>query len=487
MNNRKLYSFIVSALFIVALLPACNKLSKQTAVTPTSDSVIAKSNVLVVDTNSYHLVSTEDQLASGTYVFLYQPSLAAIRHNGDFQPGTIIIGVTGQGYLRKIISVDAQSESITLNTVQATLEDVFEQGEFAFETGFATYGNEQGQYRASFSNRNIYSSDLVSLSVRNADISINADWQYGLRFRGGKLVDFRAQSTGGTLKSAFDVNITASGVAQPGLNDTISHSSHTIFRKVGNIPLLISTDLYLVAEASAEATGIADNTFTVAETSALSMSTVYNAGSGWANTFSVVPSSSVSGKIAPGGKYNKSGFNIVPRMVVRFYGAVASVVSFPMKTMLTDNHAQANNDWDFMGKYSFEPTVSQRSAVLGTSFNDYNETRIADSAKYFTPYQLVKVSGDNQHATIGLYLAQPLVVKVTDSKGTPQAGVPVYFNVTAGSGNLSYNVILSDASGLAKGYWQIGSYTAGSQTVEVTAHNADGSNVPGAPVTFSAN
>ena len=50
---------------------------------------------------------------------------------------------------------------------------------------------------------------------------------------------------------------------------------------------------------------------------------------------------------------------------------------------------------------------------------------------------LTKVSGDIQSSTVGATLADPMVVKVTDTSGNPVSGYPVTFEVATGSGTLS--------------------------------------------------
>ena len=81
-------------------------------------------------------------------------------------------------------------------------------------------------------------------------------------------------------------------------------------------------------------------------------------------------------------------------------------------------------------------------------------------------YQLTKVSGDAQDGALSTALANPFVVEVR-AGGTPFAGVPVTFAVTAGSGTLSATSTATDATGRAQTTLTLGP-TAVTNTVTAT-------------------
>ena len=90
-----------------------------------------------------------------------------------------------------------------------------------------------------------------------------------------------------------------------------------------------------------------------------------------------------------------------------------------------------------------------------------------------------EVSGDEQTATAGTALANPLVVRVLDANGDPLAGVTVEWEAQGG-GSVSEGSTVSDADGLASVSRTLGT-TVGVQTTTATAEDLDGS-----PVTFTA-
>lgn len=87
-------------------------------------------------------------------------------------------------------------------------------------------------------------------------------------------------------------------------------------------------------------------------------------------------------------------------------------------------------------------------------------------------------SGDDQRATVGQPLANPIQVVVTEN-GSPSTGVTVTWSTTAG-GSLTPPSGPTGADGVASTGWTLGT-TSGSQTASATLTGATGS-----PVTFTA-
>lgn len=84
--------------------------------------------------------------------------------------------------------------------------------------------------------------------------------------------------------------------------------------------------------------------------------------------------------------------------------------------------------------------------------------------------QMLKVSGDNQAAIINTTFAQPLVVEVRNAQGSPVPGVPVTFTVTSGSATVASPNATTDAQGRAST-----AVTAGASPGPVVVTAASGS------------
>ncbi|MBE9033811.1 DUF4082 domain-containing protein [aff. Roholtiella sp. LEGE 12411] len=95
---------------------------------------------------------------------------------------------------------------------------------------------------------------------------------------------------------------------------------------------------------------------------------------------------------------------------------------------------------------------------------------------------IVKVSGDNQSATVGTTLPNPLVVKVRASGGNSQSGVTVNFEVTTGGGSVSSTSVLTDANGQASTNLTVGAIPSGPNNAVIVTATAVGIG----SVTFSA-
>ena len=90
-----------------------------------------------------------------------------------------------------------------------------------------------------------------------------------------------------------------------------------------------------------------------------------------------------------------------------------------------------------------------------------------------TATTLVKISGDNQQASVNAPLSLPFVVEVQDADSVAYAGVPVTFAVTTGGGWLSATNTTADNNGRAQSILTLGS-SEGTNTVSVTAEEVSG-------------
>jgi uncharacterized protein YjdB len=110
-------------------------------------------------------------------------------------------------------------------------------------------------------------------------------------------------------------------------------------------------------------------------------------------------------------------------------------------------------------------------------------TPVKESA-FLVTSQLDIVSGNTQVGEPGKMLPAPLVVRVTNSSGTPVSGHIVNFRVTSGGGKVFAGAAISDANGLAKERWTLGTNVGAAQRVEARAVDANGN--PVVYATFTA-
>jgi VCBS repeat-containing protein len=140
-------------------------------------------------------------------------------------------------------------------------------------------------------------------------------------------------------------------------------------------------------------------------------------------------------------------------------------------TVTTDPNGLAATSWTLpavVGNYTVSAVFSGLPAVQFTS------TATADA-----PTTIVLASGNNQSATVGTALPNPLVVRVTDVNDNPVSNVGVTWAAQVG-GSVSDATTATDANGLAQVTRTLG-VLPGTYTTTATVEGLSGS-----PVTFTS-
>lgn len=86
---------------------------------------------------------------------------------------------------------------------------------------------------------------------------------------------------------------------------------------------------------------------------------------------------------------------------------------------------------------------------------------------YPVPASLTLLKGDGQRALAGRKVTQPVMVQVVSRSGRPVEGVPVRFELEEGAGVTDPPIDSSDAQGIARASWTLGS-AAGRQTLSIS-------------------
>jgi hypothetical protein len=108
------------------------------------------------------------------------------------------------------------------------------------------------------------------------------------------------------------------------------------------------------------------------------------------------------------------------------------------------------------------PGTAVVTATSGTA------TQTANVTVTQVPAQITKVSGDAQTGTVGLALAQPVVVQVNDANAHAIAGITVNFTMVAGAGGLGTAAATTNASGQAQTTWTLGQIAGTNHQVSAT-------------------
>ena len=466
---------VLTLIAILSIFASCNKLSKATesgvTLPATPDSVTLKARVIVIDSTILTLVSTDAQLSQGIYAYT--------SNNGfpGFIANDIIIGITGEGYLRKVTTVMAQQNQVVLNTTQANLEDVFQQANINFSTG-AFNG-----YQYSMNSTSLFQDATASVTVASGSISLTPNWNFNMQFQNGTMTGFSAICQNGTLNSTMQLNVTSSASNNISGSSTLNSASARTIIWIGQLPIVVTTNLSFAASVSGSVSGSVNRTVSVTNNDSYVLGDVYASGA-WQNQYNFTHNTTLSA-VASAAGMNVS-CNMVSQMNVLIYGVNCPITFLSSNTSESGNTSTTSGDWDFTAGYSQQPALSVSGVILGYAVPDNSNSWSTDTTYYKTPYKIIKVSGDGQIGTAYQYLSQPLVVQVVDNYGNAQANVPVYFSVTSGGGVLSSYTVMTNGGGYAQTSWQIGNPATSSQGIQAIARMANGTQISGAPLSFLA-
>ncbi len=120
-------------------------------------------------------------------------------------------------------------------------------------------------------------------------------------------------------------------------------------------------------------------------------------------------------------------------------------------------------------RWTLGPSVadSQRVEVRVLAGRAAVQATFRASSQADSPAEVRAVAGAAQSGVVGAPLPEPLAVRVVDRFGNPLAGVALAFRVAAGGGAVDAAAATTDAAGMARTRWTLGTSAADSQRVEV--------------------
>jgi hypothetical protein len=174
-----------------------------------------------------------------------------------------------------------------------------------------------------------------------------------------------------------------------------------------------------------------------------------------------------------------AGNGIANRTVLWVIKAGGGVIT-PV-TGMTDAEGFASAEWT-LGPVPGANVLEAQVPDIGTAtFTSMATSGGGPAPPPPTPASIQLVEGDGQVASVGTPVAVPPAVRVLDQEGSPIAGVPVTFVVTAGGGSVEGTDQVTGADGTARvGRWVLGA-APGPNTLE-----ARSGSLAGSPVVFTA-
>jgi adhesin/invasin len=136
-----------------------------------------------------------------------------------------------------------------------------------------------------------------------------------------------------------------------------------------------------------------------------------------------------------------------------------------------------------LGGWTLGTMAGTQAVTASVTFPGVDPVTVSVDVVAGDPSALVTDAGDNQSASVGAPVGIPPRVRANDAFGNPVSGVQVTFTVTAGEGEVTDPVQVTDALGLASvGSWTLGPETGqNNNTLAAATPGLDGS-----PLVFTA-
>jgi len=93
-------------------------------------------NVKVIKSDNSTILSTQSELDDGKYIIEFTWTVPTIN------VGDVIVGDSGEEYLREVASVSSSSNVLTLSTSQATMEDLFKNEVISMNADLSSKSNK---------------------------------------------------------------------------------------------------------------------------------------------------------------------------------------------------------------------------------------------------------------------------------------------------------------------------------------------------------
>lgn len=500
MKYLKKIGFLIAV--AVMVLSSCSKDDEEIKTPEVQDKPVLKENVKIIDATKLELDLTPAQLENGVYKFTVTGSLPTIKS------GDLIVGEQGEGFLRFVSSATVNGNTITLQTTQATMSDLFKEGRFDFnldmsnmtsKTSKTTKSSASG-FSYTITNQSIYQDGPLSIVLDNGQVDFDPNWFFNFDFDKTGITNFEISTKNGILNGNFTATVTASqaitlinkssSILPKGKPFTKSYTKWvTAVIPVGpllvpvSVPVTVVMDLDLVLDYSATISAAITRQANFSSNNTFNLGLNYANGQ-WNDTNGFAPINKFTLSQRTGNANSTIDLALTPKVSFKLYGQAGPNASVSLKEQLSGSVASPALDWDFKADVWLKSTIGAQASILRYFLVDYSKSWETDKLSYFTPHKIEKVSGDNQVGTFGKQLTNPLKVRVLDNLDKPQANVPVYFKISSGGGKIQDASILTDANGFAETPWTLG--VADAQTVSVSAKKADGTALLNSPISFTA-
>ncbi|MBP7848734.1 MAG: hypothetical protein KA053_00510 [Lentimicrobiaceae bacterium] len=464
------------------------------------DPLRIRPGIVIIDTTQSLLLSDSIMQGQGLYVFEHigQDTLV-------LDTGMVFIGVTGGGYLRKVVQVLQTSPLLQVQTEQATLEDVFIDAEFGTDfflnsakdpklisSGFSYLANGviprvgKGGLSYDFSNTILYQNGPLTITIDTGYFTFDPNFVFKFKYKSGRVQRLAFYTENALFEHQIDIGMYVTQASTlMDYDQTIATYKWNIFFMVGYIPVIIEVkaDLHAVSKASFDAA--LNATFGYKDSKNFSIGAIYEYEQ-WKKVFDYQSNFEVHPFTWGGQVHFRQYAALIPKVSVKLYGVAGPYMTATAYDSLRANVAFPSFDWDAVLQLGLNASIGAEVTVCGSTLANYSQQLFAyDTNIWESPYRIQIISGDEQVGEAGEMLSVPVKVKVTDNIGQCFLPVPVHFSVASGGGSLADTVVYTTPNGYAQTYWTLGDQP-GQQALSVQVRRADSTQIQHSPLTFTA-
>lgn len=484
-KQQQMMRLVFSLLVFSAIIFFADACKKKPVVTD-PEVLELRSNVRIISTTGLVLNLAASNLPGGVYVYQNFGS------NPRIQVGDILVSGDGDGYIRKVTSITINGNTYTFNTTQGTLEDVFKKGHliFDFDLNFIVAGKNAGIVDTILE-RNIYQSTDLNVLMRSAQLRYAPVFNFVFLFDSSGLNTFDLSTKNASYSSTVWARVDAAQEV-PLQNRTDTLRKYTKIAVKWNLvsgfptPVVVRLDLYWLAQYSISTATPVSNTFLTTSMGNQSFNAGFAAGQ-WDSDHTFNPTLNMTTTQPPA--TNNVAVNMTCRPVLAFkiMGVPGPLTTTGLTSDIASRVATGSGDWDLTGQAFNETTLGINTTVFSSKIPSFPEEKWETGKTSFnTPHQIVKASVDSVRTPEKQPLANPVRVRVLDSKGTPARNVPVYFNIATGNGSVNPATTMTDQNGYAQTSWRLGDRLVPMQKMEARAKRGDLSEIVNSPLTFTA-
>lgn len=479
--------FIRPLAFAPALLMiGCN--GNGSDITPTTPVVLSRP-VVNLDSTAAVLQSSAKQMAQGTFVYGSGGGLVV-------NAGDVIVGSSGDGYLRIVRSVVHSGTMLQLETDPAALTDVISDGDLQMVFTAGVTGTslrelsraeesmlpgvtiENGKIQ--FNNVTLIGDSARGLSIRDGSIAFTPAGALNVSIHHLAITHFKA-SVSGSLTVDADLVLGSTGAFTKSDSIAFYTTKGRFVGYVGGLPVYVSvvTVFSFIPSIALDGQATVQTGFTAS--AGVIVGAEYQ-NNQWASLTG--PNGSVLVKpltIAVGGKVVGT-LGLKAQSQIYLYG-VPGPYLWAKPFLEADASVDLLHDsFSSICKAAINAGFGMKVKVLDLSLVDFVEDRdflnlpisICDHSGPLTSTGVLSVvAGTNQNAAVGARLVAPLVVETVSLLGGPVAGVPVTF-ATPDGGSFQPSTAVTNAIGRASATWTLGP-TPGLQIATATASGYNGS------------